>query len=191
MNGNQECACGSLGQSTPTVVDQGSGERSVYKMSHFTRLTEQWIKWTRLSGVTDVSVSEADQDCLIRFRSADGSFFVRREGTWWVIDEVDDRGKRHDETARFSSFELAEKYLIWTWGSVARSVLRAEQLGVRLNSLGMAPGVRVEPTDREYRVQLHAAGDTAILPLSKATIASHWMAMPIEEVERMLVAGLG
>lgn len=160
-------------------------------MSNFTRLTEQWIKWTRLSGMTDASVSEADENCLIRFTSADESFFLRREGTWWVIDEVDDRGKRYDDTARFSTFELAEKYLIWTWGSVARSVLRAEQLGVRLNSLGMAPGVRVEPTDREYVVELHAATGVAILPLSRATIASHWMTLSIEEVEQMLADGLG
>ena len=67
-------------------------------MSNFTRLTEQWIKWTRLSGMTDVSVSEAVEDCLIRFTSADGSFFLRQEGVWWVIDEVDDRGKRHADT---------------------------------------------------------------------------------------------
>lgn len=86
---------------------------------------------------------------------------------------------------------MAEKYLIWTWGSVARGVLHVEQLGVRLHSLGMAPGVRVEPTDREYRVQLHAASDTAILTLSKATIASHCMTLLIEEVEQMLEAGLG
>lgn len=84
--------------------------------------------------MTDVSVSEAHEDCLIRFKSADESVCLGQEGTWWVIDEVDDRGKRYDYTARFSTFELAEKYLIWTWGSVARSVLRAEQLGVRLNS---------------------------------------------------------
>lgn len=69
---------------------------------------------------------------------------------------------------------------------MARSVLRAEQLGVRLNSLGMAPGVGVEPTDREYRVQLHAASGTAILPLSKATIASHWMTMPTKRSSRCL-----
>ncbi|MBX9919241.1 MAG: hypothetical protein K2Y33_05330 [Mycolicibacterium frederiksbergense] len=160
-------------------------------MSNFARLAEHWINWTQLSGTTDVSVSEADKDCLIRFKSADGSFFLRREGTWWVIDEVDDHGKRYADTTRFSTFELAEKYLIWTWGSVARSVLRAEQLGVRLNSLGMAPGVSVEPTDREYVVELHAATGVAILPLSGATIASHWMTLSIEEVEQMLEAGLG
>lgn len=160
-------------------------------MSNFARLSEHWMKWTRLSRMSNVSASEAVEDCLIRFTSGDESFFLRQEGVWWVIDEVDDRGKRYDDTAKFSTFELAEKYLIWTWGSVARSVLRAEQLGVRLSSLGMAPGVRVEPTDREYVVELHAATGVAILPLSRVTIASHWMTLSIEEVEQMLADGLG
>jgi hypothetical protein len=160
-------------------------------MPDFTRLSEHWIKWTRLSRMTDVLISEADENCLIRFKSADETFSLRVEGAWWVIDEVDDRGHRYDETARFSTFELAEKYLIWTWGSVARSVLRADRLGLRLNSRGMAPGIIVVSTDREYVVELHAATGAAVLPLSRATIASHWMTLSIDDIEQMLAAGIG
>lgn len=140
--------------------------------------------------MTHVAVSEDCDDCQIYFKSDDQSFHLRRDGDWWTTDEIDDRGKRYDATAKFSTFELAEKYLIWNWASVTRSAIGATSLGRRLQALGTAPGVEIVPTEREYFVELRASTGSAILPMSSATIFSHLMSKSVDEVEQMVREGV-
>jgi hypothetical protein len=159
-------------------------------MVDFSVLSRNWIEWTRLARMTHVSVSEDCADCQIYFKSDDQSFHLRQDGDWWTIDEIDDRGKRYNATAKFSTFELAEKYLIWNWSSVTRTAIGAKQLGVRLHALGMAPNVEIMPAEREYFVDLRASTGSAILPASSATIFSHLMSKSVEEIEQMVKEGV-
>ena len=159
-------------------------------MVDFSRLTRNWLEWTRLARMTHVAVSEDCDDCQICFTSDDQSFHLRQDGEWWTIDEIDDRGKRYDATAKFSPFELAQKYLIWNWASVARSAIGAVPLGRHLQALGTAPGVEIVPTEREYFVELRASTGSAILPASSATIFSHLMSKSVDQVEQMVKEGL-
>jgi Tuberculosis necrotizing toxin len=48
------------------------------------------------------SVSTDCADCEASFVAAGQSFHLRKDGNWWTIDEVDDRGKRYNETAKLS-----------------------------------------------------------------------------------------
>lgn len=155
-------------------------------MVDFSGLSRSWFEWTSLARMTQVSVSADCDDCQIFFKSDDQSFHLRQDGDWWAIDEVDDRGKRYDATAKFSTFDLAEKYLIWNWASVTRTAIGAKQLGVQLHALGMAPSVETVPTEREYFVELRASTGSAILPLSSATIFSHLMPKSVDEIEQMV-----
>ena len=136
--------------------------------------------------MTKVLVSLDCADCQIAFKSDVQSFHLRDDGGWWTVDSVDDRGKRYDGTAKFSTFELAEKYLIWNWASVSRSATGAKQLGRQLHALGMAPGVEVIPTERDYFVELRAPTGSAVLPMSSATVFSHLMAKSVDQVEQMV-----
>jgi hypothetical protein len=159
-------------------------------MVDFARLSRNWIEWTRLARMTHVSISEGCTDCEIFFKSDDQSFHLRQDGDWWTVDEVDDRGKRYNATAKFSTFDLAEKYLIWNWAAVTRSAIGAKQLGVHLHALGMAPNVEIVPTEREYFVELRASTGSAILPMSSATIFSHLMSKSVDEIEQMVEEGV-
>ncbi len=141
--------------------------------------------------MTHVSVTTDCADCQILFKSDDQSFHLRRDRNWWTVDEVDDRGQRYNETAKFSTFELAEIYLIWSWASVTRTAIGAKQLGYDLHSQGMKPGVRITATDREYFVELQTSRGSAILPTSNATIFSHLMSKSVEEIEKMVREGVG
>ena len=160
-------------------------------MVDFSELSRNWIEWTSRARMTHVSVAEDCADCQILFKSDDQSFYLRLNDDWWTVDEVDDRGKRYDATGRFSTFELAEKYLIWTWASVTRSSIGAKQLGRELHALGMAPSVEILPTDREYFVELRAPTGSAILPMSSATVFSHVMPRPLVEIEQLVHEGIG
>jgi hypothetical protein len=159
-------------------------------MADFSRLSANWIDWTSIAGMTHVSETTDCTDCQILFKSDDQSFHLRREDDWWAVDEVDDRGRRYNDTARFSTFELAEIYLIWSWASVTRTAIGAKQLGSYLHSQGMEPGVRITPTDREYYVELETSRGSAILPTSNATIFSHLMSKSVEEIEQMVREGV-
>lgn len=159
-------------------------------MVDFTRLKDNWLKWTGLAGMSAVKVSTDAGDSQISFESDDQSFHLRQDGSWWVLDTVDDRGRRYANIATFSDFELAEKYLIWKWASVARSTVRAAQLGARLHALGMAPGVRTSPGKNEGAVELHRLASSALVPRSFAVIFSHLMSKSVDEVEQMVMEGL-
>jgi hypothetical protein len=159
-------------------------------MVDFSRLSTNWVEWTSLARMSRVSVSTECQDCEILFRSDDESFHLREDGDWWVVDKVDDRNQRHNDVARFSTFELAEKYLVWRWSSIARSAIGAKPLGVRLHSLGMAPGVEAIATDREGAVELRSPDGSAIVPRSIATIFSHLMSKSLDAIEQLVHEGL-
>lgn len=160
------------------------------QMVDFSRLSRSWTEWTNLARMTRVSVSAERDVTHIGFTSDDQSFHLRKEGEWWTIDEVDDRGKRYEATATFSTLDLAEKYLIWNWASVTRTAIGAKQLGVHLHALGMAPHIEMVPTERDYFVELRSPGGSAALPKSSATIFSHLMLKSVDDVEQMVQEGV-
>ncbi|OBK80578.1 hypothetical protein A5650_04755 [Mycobacterium sp. 1164985.4] len=115
---------------------------------------------------------------------------MRHDADWWVVDKVDDRGQPQNDIAKFSDFGLAERFLTWRWSSVTRSAIGAKQLGVQLQSLGMASGVDVFPIEREGAVELCTSAGSAVVPRSVATIFSHVMSKSVEELEQMVRKGL-
>ncbi|MGV0715894.1 hypothetical protein ABQE93_10850 [Mycolicibacterium sp. XJ662] len=137
-----------------------------------------------------VAVSTECKDCQVLFTSDDQSFHLRRDTDWWVVDKVDDRNQRHNGLAKFSTLDLAEKYLIWRWSSVTRSAIGAQPLGPQLQSLGTAPNVDTIPTEREGAVELRTLDGSAIVPRSIATIFSHLMSKAVDEIERMVNEGV-
>jgi hypothetical protein len=159
-------------------------------MVDFTRLLRNWDEWTSLARMTHVSVSADCDDCQVLFKSDDQSFHLRQDGDSWIVDKVDDRGQWHKSVGKFSTFDLAEKYLIWRWSSVTRSAIGAKQLGIRLHSLGMAPDVEIIPTEREGAVELRTSGGSAVVPRSIATIFSHLMSKSVDEIEQMVREGV-
>src|SRR5271156_4424521 len=86
-------------------------------MADFSRLSAQWFEWSNLAHLANVSVSTDCDDREIMFCSSDYSVHIRNDGVWWLIDTINDRGQRHNAEAKLSTFELAEKYLIWNWAS--------------------------------------------------------------------------
>lgn len=83
--------------------------------------------------------------------------------------------------AKFSTFELVEKYLIWDWVTSARSDLASGALGVNLYKLGYAPEVRVVELEKG-NIELCLHGACAILVVGDATIFSHIMQWSVEEI---------
>lgn len=159
-------------------------------MVDFSRLTRSWFEWTSLAHMTHVSVSEDCDDCQIFFKSDDQGFHLREDNAWWTVDAVSDRGRRYIATAKFSTFDLAEAYLIWKWASVTRGAIGALSLGRHLQALGMAPSVETVPTEREYFVELRASTGSAILPMSNATIFSHLMSKSVDQIEQIVKEGV-
>lgn len=159
-------------------------------MADFSRLERNWVEWTTLARMRGVSISTECEDCRVLFKSDDQSFHLRQDAGWWAVDKVDDRGQRQNDIARFSGFDLAEKYLIWRWSSVTRTAIGAKQLGAQLQSLGMAPGVDELPTAREGAVELRTSAGSAVVPRSVATIFSHVMPKSVEDLEQMVREGI-
>jgi hypothetical protein len=158
-------------------------------MTDTTRLSTNWLKWTTIAHLGDVSVSRDCDDCLIAFKATDYAFHLRHTGPWWVIDTVDDRGQRHIDVAKLSTFELAEKYLIWRWASIARGIIGVERLGPRLYKLGYSGDVVVTPLAPGI-AELHSAVGDAILMEPDSTIFSHVILRSIDEIERMMTDGI-
>ena len=159
-------------------------------MVDFSRLSTNWVEWTNLARMTQVSVSSDCEDCDMYFKSDDESFHLRQEGDWWVVDKIDDRNQRHNGLTRFSDFELAEKYLILRWSSITRSAIGAKPLGADLHSLGTAPGVEAIATDREGAVELRGPSASAVVPRSIATSFSQLMSKTVDEIEHLVHEGL-
>ena len=156
----------------------------------FTRLSENWLYWAELSQLKDLSVSSSCDDCEIEFSSNDSAVHLRRDDIWWIVDTVNDRRQRQNDTARFSAYALAEKYLIWIWSSTARSTLRAPVLGAALYQKGFAPGVETTPVS-EGVYEVRSPDGRAVLPQPYATIFSHVMGLTHDEIQRMARSGLG
>lgn len=159
-------------------------------MTDFSRLSTSWFDWSERANLNDVSVSTTCTDCEIAFSSADYSVHLRADGTWWAVDTIDDRGQRHNDKAKFSSFELAEKYLLWTWGNSARGIVGARRLGPPLYALGYSPYVDVTPIT-EGIAKVGSNNGTAILQEPDATIFSHLIAKSVDDIDQMVRAGLG
>lgn len=159
-------------------------------MNEFTTLSSAWIEWTGLARMPGVSVSTDCVDCAISFLSDDQSFHLRQEGGWWIVDRVDDRGQRHNDTAKFSTFGLAEKYLIWRWASTTRNALGVDSLGPQLYSQGYSSDVRLVPTENEWRIELRSPAGNAILSQPNSTIFSHLMEKSVEQIKQMVREGI-
>jgi hypothetical protein len=152
------------------------------------RLAKSWRQWAPSIGGGNVSTSTGCDDCETVFSSGDYSVHLRRDGSWWVVDTVNDRGQRRNAAAKLSSFDLAEKYLIWNWATTASSNLASAALGADLARLGYAAGVEISQVDRGH--QICVDNDCAILSLVDATIFSHLMIKSVDEIEQMVRIGL-
>jgi hypothetical protein len=155
-------------------------------MTDFSRLSANWSKWSTMTGLRGASVSTDCEDCDILFASDDDSIHLRHNGAWWAIDSVNDRGRRYNDIALLSTFDLVEKFLIWRWGSLARTVIGARQLGAELHSQGPMAAVEFAKTSRDHYVELRTPGGTAVVSEASATVFSHVMGMSVEEIERLL-----
>ncbi len=154
-------------------------------MTDFSRLAASWVEWSNRAGLSDIEVSTECTDCEVKFSSTDYSVYLRHDGAWWAIDTVDDRGQRHNDEAKLSSFELVEKYLIWNWASSARGIIGAPRLGPALYALGYSPDVQAIPI-KEGIAELTSNAGNAILTEPYATIFSHLMLQPIDAIEQMV-----
>lgn len=159
-------------------------------MNDFSRLKSAWIEWTGLARMPGVSVSTDCADCQISFIADDQSFHLRHDRDWWVVDRVDDRGKRSNGIAKFSTFELAEKYFIWKWGSFTRTALLLESLGPQFYKRGYNKDITVAPAESEWRSKLTSSAGSAILSQPDATIFSHLMSKSLGEIHQMVREGL-
>lgn len=157
-------------------------------MEDFSRLAQNWYDWAPAMGGGEPTVSTNCEDCDILFSTDDYKVHLRHDPDWWVCDTVNDRGQRRNGEAKLSNFELAEKYLIWSWGITARSDLASGPLGADLASRGYAPNVDVSRAEGRYRICLQ--DDCAILSVVHATIFSHLMNKSVDDIERMIRSGL-
>ncbi len=158
-------------------------------MTDFSRLSASWVEWSNRAQLTNPGVTTNCDDCEIAFTSDDYSVHLRHDDIWWIVDTVDDRGQRHSDTAKLSTFDLAEKYLVWSWASIARGVLGARRLGPDLYARGFSPDVEVIPVS-EGISELQSQSGNAILMEPYATIFSHLMSKSIDEIEDLSTADL-
>lgn len=158
-------------------------------MADYSRLVNNWTYWSSLAHFQNALSSTSCDDCRIRFTSSDYSVHLREEGTRWIIDTVDDRGQRSNDVAKFSSYELVEKYLIWTWSSMARSAIGAKPLGPELYSQGFDPNVdAIEIKEGIYELRNDEGRADLVEPY--ATIFSHLMSTPVDEIEQIVKHGI-
>ncbi len=152
-------------------------------------LDQSWRYWSGLQQLSGISVSTECADCVMLFSSNEASVHLRRDGDWWTYDSVDDRGQLHVDEARFTSFALMEKYLIWMWASAARAMLRAPLAGPKLYASGFDPEVEAIPI-RTGIYELRSPEGRAVLMEPWATIFSHLMGTPLDEIERIVRSGI-
>lgn len=140
--------------------------------------------------MADVAVSPTEDNTEIGFVSTDQRFYLREEDGWWTVDVVNDRGARYNDIARFSTFGLAEKFLIWRWGSTLRDVLGVKMFDPELYALGRNADVVVLPADKEWHFELQSGEGQARLAEPDATIFSHLMTKSVDEIEQMVTQGI-
>jgi hypothetical protein len=153
-------------------------------MTDFSRLSRNWVELAPSFSFSDVSVSRDCADCEILFRSSDYWVHLRRDGAWWSLDTVNDRGQRSNAQAKLSTFSLAEKYLIWDWVTTANDLLASGPLGADLYRQGYATDVEVSDLG-DYHIEVCFHGECAILFTGTATIFSHVMKKSLEEIEKI------
>lgn len=158
-------------------------------MPDFSRLSDNWYRWARWSGGGRKVVSKNCEDCAILFKTDNYSVHLRADYRWWTVDTIDDRGQRHNDEAKFSTFELAEKYLIWTWANSARGIVGARRLGPPLYALGYSPDVEVIPMT-DGVAELRSSEGDAILLEPYATIFSHLMLKSVNDIAEMVREGI-
>jgi hypothetical protein len=155
-------------------------------MMDTSRLAANWYRWAPGLGGGEIRVSEVGPETV--FSTDDYKVHLHEDGSWWVVDTVNDRGQRRYGAAKLSSFELAEKYLIWNWATGARSSLASGALGADLARRGYAPGVEVSQVDGGYKIC--ADSECAILSVVDATIFSHLITKSVDEIEQLTQVGL-
>ncbi|MCX2934248.1 hypothetical protein ORI20_28670 [Mycobacterium sp. CVI_P3] len=156
----------------------------------FSDLAASWQLWAGRAGMTDATVEGGEGGESILFKSDDEAYELRHDDGWWVIDEIDDRGRRYTDTARFSTITLAHKFLVWRWASTTRTALGAKQLGPYFHSLGMNQDVDPVPAARTNFVELHLADGVAVLPTSNAAMFSHILELPMSGIAEIVGEGL-
>ncbi|OBF98675.1 hypothetical protein A5790_02790 [Mycobacterium sp. 852002-51152_SCH6134967] len=159
-------------------------------MPDFSRLSKNWTEWSAKMGMANVSVSPSLDHTEIGFTSDDQSFYLRQEDGWWTVDVVNDRGRRYNDIAKLSTFDLAEIFLVWRWGSTMRDVLGRKMFDPELYSLGRSEDVVVLPTANEWIFELQSGAGRAHLAEPDATIFSHLMSKSVDEVEQMVEEGI-
>lgn len=155
-------------------------------MTDFSRLSANWIKWSTMAGMRGASVFDECEDCDVLFLSDDESIHLRHVATWWAVDSINDRGRRYNDIALLSTYDLVEKFLIWRWGSLARTVIGAKQLGAELHAQGPMPGVKFAETSRNHYFELSAPDGAAVVSQANATVFSHVMCMSVDHIETLL-----
>lgn len=150
----------------------------------FSRLCACWLSSAPRAGLKHAAVSDALAGHGIRFTSYDYSLHLRHTDGWWVIDTVDDRGQLRRDVARFSTYDLVEKYLIWEWSSLARDGLRQD-----LFALGPAADVQFR-TIEEGIFELRTSEGRAVLMGPAAPIFSHLMPRPLEDITKLVDEGI-
>jgi hypothetical protein len=157
-------------------------------MADFSRLTANWHRCGPWMGDGEIIATNNCDDCRILFRTHDYSIHLREEASWWLVDTVNDRGQRNNAVAKFSTFDLTEKYLIWRWSSIARGISAAPRVGPDLYSRGFSPDVTVIPM-AEGIAELQPPSGKAILLQPDATIFSHLMLKSVDEIEQLIRTG--
>jgi hypothetical protein len=125
--------------------------------TNFSRLSDRWCYWAPLAGLANTQVSWAHSD----------------------------RGQLHIDSARFTTYDLVEKYLTWQWSSAARNALRRPRIGPKLYSLGHNSNVQFTPI-KEGMFELRVPEGRAVLMEPAATIFSHLMRKPFGEIEELV-----
>ena len=148
----------------------------------FSHLSDSWLYWGRLAGLNNVQSPKTHQADELRFTSDDYSVHVRHRDESWILDTVDERGELHTDTAEFSTFSLVEKFLIWDWASTARGAMRLPRLEPKLYALGMNPNITATPL-KVGIYKLQSREGWAVLMEPSATIFSHLMSRPLNEIE--------
>lgn len=152
-------------------------------MADFSRLSAMWVEWAPRGGLSDASASEECEDCRILFKSNDYSVHLREDDCWWIIDTVDDRRQRSNGAAKFTTFDLVEKYLVWNWVSAGCPSLASGELGADLYRKGYAPGVDGS-RENDAHIEICLRGDCAVLMSGTSTVFSQIMLMSVDQIEQ-------
>ena len=152
-------------------------------------MSNNWIVWSSIIPLANASASRDCDGAQGCFKSDNKSFYLRQSDDQWIVDEVDDRGQHRNDTARFSTLELAEKYLIWNWASVARSAVGAEPLRPELYAAGFSRDISVLQLKEGIYKLTSPLGEAVLIGVS-ATIFSHLMTRSVDQIVDLVKEGI-